>query len=352
MNLSIPREEQMRLTRRLAIAGAAASLIAGLAAPANAAPARPTDATPSLYALAALPGAMDDSQTAGSYFDGARMIVNVTNPVAAQRVQAAGAQARLVAHSMRELNAVKDLNPYVPGTAWWVDPVTNQVVVDVDESVTGDNLAKVSSAVAQANGLARIQPIDGTLSRLISGGNAIYGGSSRCSLGFNVRNGSGVYSFITAGHCTNIASQWYANSSHTTKLGDRTGTSFPTNDYGIVRYLSTFTSHPGTISNGQDITSAGNAFVGQSVRRTGSTTGTHSGSVTGLNATVTYSQGTVYQMIRTNVCAEPGDSGGPLYAGSVALGLTSGGSGNCTTGGTTFFQPVPEVLSRYGVSVY
>jgi hypothetical protein len=30
----------------------------------------------------------------------------------------------------------------------------------------------------------------------------------------------------------------------------------------------------------------------------------------------------------------------------------SGGSGNCTSGGTTFFQPVTEALSAYGVSVY
>jgi streptogrisin D len=36
----------------------------------------------------------------------------------------------------------------------------------------------------------------------------------------------------------------------------------------------------------------------------------------------------------------------------VALGLTSGGSGNCSSGGTTFFQPVTEPLSVYGVSVY
>ena len=57
-------------------------------------------------------------------------------------------------------------------------------------------------------------------------------------------------------------------------------------------------------------------------------------------------------MIRTTVCAEPGDSGGSLYGGTTALGLTSGGSGNCTTGGTTFFQPVTEPLSVYGVSVY
>ena len=57
-------------------------------------------------------------------------------------------------------------------------------------------------------------------------------------------------------------------------------------------------------------------------------------------------------MIRTNVCAEPGDSGGPLFSGSTAIGLTSGGSGDCTSGGTTFFQPVTAALSAYGVSVY
>lgn len=71
-----------------------------------------------------------------------------------------------------------------------------------------------------------------------------------------------------------------------------------------------------------------------------------------LNATVNYSQGSVYGLIRTNVCAEGGDSGCSLFAGNTALGLTSGGSGNCSTGGTTYFQPVKEALSVYGVSVY
>jgi S1-C subfamily serine protease len=77
------------------------------------------------------------------------------------------------------------------------------------------------------------------------------------------------------------------------------------------------------------------------------------GTVTALNVTVHYvGGGTVRQMIQTNVCAEPGDSGGPLYAGSIALGLTSGGSGNCQSGGTTFFQPVTEALGKYNVSVF
>lgn len=109
---------------------------------------------------------------------------------------------------------------------------------------------------------------------------------------------------------------------------------------------------PGTVGS-QDITSAVDPTLNMSVTRRGSTTGIHSGTVTGLNATVNYGGGDiVYGMIRTNVCAEPGDSGGPLYSGARAVGLTSGGSGNCSSGGTTFFQPVVEALSAYGVSVY
>ena len=98
---------------------------------------------------------------------------------------------------------------------------------------------------------------------------------------------------------------------------------------------------------------AGRAVVGTRVYRSGSTTGLHSGTVTGLNATVYYWSGeTVYGMIETNVCAEPGDSGGPLFRGNYGLGLLSGGSGDCSEGGDTYYQPVTEVTSRYGVSIY
>lgn len=33
-------------------------------------------------------------------------------------------------------------------------------------------------------------------------------------------------------------------------------------------------------------------------------------------------------------------------------GITSGGSGDCRSGGTTFYQPVTEAASAYGVTVY
>ncbi|KKK07778.1 S1 family peptidase [Micromonospora sp. HK10] len=233
----------------------------------------------------------------------------------------------------------------VDGLAWRVDAAANRVVVTADESVSAAELARLKKSAGAASGAIRVDRARGTFRPLLSAGNAIYGGGYRCSLGFNVVKG-GVYYFLTAGHCGNVANTWYTNSSQSTLIGPTVGSSFPGNDYALVRYDNAGLSHPGGYT-------AANAFVGEAVKRTGSTTGTHSGTVTALNVTVRYQgSGTVKGMIQTTVCAEPGDSGGALYDGTKALGITSGGSGDCKRGGTTFFQPVTEAASAYGVTVY
>ncbi|MGY5034563.1 S1 family peptidase [Streptomyces sp. 900116325] len=255
--------------------------------------------------------------------------------------------------SANQLTAASDavLGADIAGTAWNVDPATKTLRVTVDSTVSQAEIKQIKESAGANAGALRIERTSGTFNKLLSGGDAIYAPGWRCSLGFNVRSGS-TYYFLTAGHCTDGNPPWYTNSSNSTSIGPTVGSSFPTNDYGIVRYDNASVAHAGTVGS-QDITSAANATVGMSVTRRGSTTGIHSGTVTALNATVNYGGGDiVYGMIQTNVCAEPGDSGGPLYSGTRAIGLTSGGSGNCSSGGTTFFQPVTEALSAYGVSVY
>jgi streptogrisin D len=346
----------VRLTRsslrRVAITAVAAGLVVGTVLTPSLAQAGPM--LPSGLSAEALTAHLG-SRTAGTYLnDSGQLVVTVTDAATAKSVEAYGAVPKRVSRSAAQLDGISaDLysTARIVGTSWAVDPMTNQVVVTVDSSVTGANLEAVKSAVKRHGDGARIEYTSGTFSLTITGGDAIYTGGSRCSLGFNVRNSSGTSFFLTAGHCTNIGSTWYANSSRTTVLGTRAGSSFPGNDYGIVRYTNTTITKTGGVGS-QDITSAGTPSVNQTVFRRGSTTGTRSGRVTALNATVNYPQGTVTGMIRTTVCAQPGDSGGSLYAGTVAYGLTSGGSGNCTTGGTTFFQPVVEALNVYGVSVY
>ncbi|WP_435859986.1 S1 family peptidase [Streptomyces narbonensis] len=233
----------------------------------------------------------------------------------------------------------------VGGTAWYVDRASGRVVVTADSTVTDAGIAKIRAAAGADAGALRVQRTSGVFTPLLGAGDAIYGSGYRCSLGFNVRSGS-TYYFLTAGHCGNVVNTWYANSAQSTLIGATVGSSFPGNDYALVRYDNASLGHTGGFT-------AANAYVGESVKRSGSTTGTRSGTVTGLDATVRYSGGgTVRGMIQTNVCAEPGDSGGALYDGTKALGITSGGSGNCSTGGTTFYQPVPEALAKYKVSLY
>jgi S1-C subfamily serine protease len=239
------------------------------------------------------------------------------------------------------------------GTAWGVDTSANQVVVTVDSSVTGARLNSVRSAVRGLVGAARLEFATGTFSTLAAiGGDAIYGSKYRCSLGFNVRSGS-TYYFLTAGHCGKVEPRWWTSSNHSTLLGDTVSATFPGKDYALVKYAAGYAVDTTGSAGNVNIATANAAFVGESVTRDGSTTGIHSGTVTALNVTVHYQGGgTVRGMIQTTVCAEPGDSGGPLYDGTKAIGLTSGGSGNCRTGGTTFFQPVLAALQAYGVGVY
>jgi streptogrisin B len=239
------------------------------------------------------------------------------------------------------------------GTSWGVDTATDQVLVTVDSTVTGARLASVKATVQSLGSAARLEFTAGTFTTLaVIGGDAIYGSKYRCSLGFNVRSGS-TYYFLTAGHCGKAEPKWWTSASHSTFLGDTTGATFPGKDYAIVKYASSYAKDTKGLAGNVDIASAANAFVNESVARDGSTTGIHTGKVTALNVTVHYlGGGTVRGLVQTNVCAEPGDSGGPFYDGTKALGLTSGGSGDCKKGGTTFFQPVTAALSAYGVGVY
>ncbi|WP_344596801.1 S1 family peptidase [Streptomyces violaceusniger] len=238
------------------------------------------------------------------------------------------------------------------GTAWTVDERTGTLRVLVGSTVRGADLARIDRTAERFGGAVTVERLDGPLRTLLSGGDGIYSSTGvRCSAGVNVQSGA-TYYFVTAGHCTDGNATWYTGSGATTPVGPTTGTSFPGNDYGVVRYTNTAVPHPGTVGT-VDITGTATAHVGQQVCRRGGTTGVRCGVVTALNATINYGGGDiVYGLIQTNICAEPGDSGGPLYAGDKIVGILSGGSGDCTSGGTTYYQPIQEVLSAYGLTVY
>ncbi|MCP9210250.1 S1 family peptidase [Streptomyces sp. NEAU-Y11] len=301
---------------------------------------------------------------AGAYYDKDKqqVIVNVIgdgNDVDVE-VKKAGAVARSVNNSTADLkSAAKTLKTKatIPGTAWSVDPKTNEIRVTADRTVTGASWDKLESTVdSLGKGVATITKSKGQFKPFAEGGDAIFGGGSRCSLGFNVTTDSGAPGFITAGHC-GVAAQEWSDSQNGAPIGTVQDATFPGDgDFALVTYDDPNTEAPSTVNTGDgntvNIAKAADATVGQQVTRMGSTTGLNDGSVTGLDATVNYPEGTVSGLIQTDVCAEPGDSGGPLFSqDGSAIGLTSGGSGDCTSGGETFFQPVTTALTAVGATI-
>jgi len=343
-------------------AGIAALVAAGVTfQTANASEPSKTSAPETLSAVAAgklasTLGKNLGADAAGTYYDAKAksLVVNVLDQAAAKAVEAAGAKARVVENSLAELNAARTTltkDATIPGTSWSTDPVSNKVVVTADKTVSKAEWAKLSKVVDGLGAKAELKRSKGEFKPFIAGGDAISGSGGRCSLGFNVTKGGEAY-FLTAGHCTDAIKTWSDSSGK--QIGENADSQFPGNDFGLVKYTADV-DHPSEVDlyNGstQKITKAAEATVGEKVTRSGSTTQVHTGTVTGLNATVNYSEGTVSGLIQTDVCAEPGDSGGSLFDGESAIGLTSGGSGDCTSGGETFFQPVTEALSAEGASI-
>ncbi|MFD8545483.1 S1 family peptidase [Streptomyces sp. NPDC059649] len=294
---------------------------------------------------------------AGSYYDPDqhKLVVNVTTEEAAGKVRAAGAEARIVKHSLASLDAARATlkeHASIPGTSWAMDPKLNKVVVTADRTVRGEDLERLTSVAGSLGDRAVVQLSRDTLEPLIAGGDALWSSAARCSLGFNVTKDGQPY-FLTAGHCARAVPSWSATEGGPPIAVSESG-SFPGDDFGLARYTAA-EPHPSEVDlysgGAQHIVRAADPIVGQKVRRSGSTTHVHDGEVTALNVTANYHEGTVEGLIQTSICAESGDSGGPLFEGDTALGLTSGGRGACASGGVSMYQPVTEALAKTGSQV-
>jgi streptogrisin D len=299
------------------------------------------------------------SRTAGSWIgaDG-RPVVAVTDAEAADEVRRAGARAEVKRYSMRELrSATETLSeaPRVAGTAWAVDYASNKVMVQADTTVSAADWSRMTDVAERAGGSVHMERTQGSFTTRLNGAAPMFNGIGRCSVGFNVTNGQDNF-LLTAGHCGPVGTTWFQDAGGAEPFGTTVAASFPGDDFSLVRYQDRDSfDGTGVVSIGGDqavrIVGAADPVVGQQVFRSGSTTGLRTGRVTALNATVNYREGTVTGLIQTTVCAEPGDSGGPLLAQGLALGVTSGGSGDCTEGGTTFFQPTTTALAALGVNI-
>ncbi|GAA3508483.1 hypothetical protein FHR32_002332 [Streptosporangium album] len=295
----------------------------------------------------------------GSWFAGdlaQSLVVATTSQEDVPRIVALGARAEVVSRSLAQLNdTAKEVNAALSahpnGRVRYIDVKINKVVILSETPAATESVIEAAElnpvAVLVVSSNERPQPLFDLV-----GGDAYYiGDTERCSIGFSVTKGT-QNGFVSAGHCG--------------KAGDTTAgvnqvaqgvfqaSIFPGNDFSWVAVNGNWTPKP-SVKNGTGgtVNVAGStvAIEGASVCRSGSTTGWHCGTIQQQNTSVTYPQGTISGLTRTNVCAEPGDSGGSFISVDQAQGVTSGGSGDCTSGGTTYFQPVGPILTTYGLTL-
>ncbi|MCE7081643.1 S1 family peptidase [Streptomyces sp. ST2-7A] len=285
------------------------------------------------------------------------LVVATSDSAEAAEIRAAGAEAKVVEHSLAELESVKELldeaaevNPTDNAPLWYVDVPTNKVVVHASDTTAAADWAEANGVDASALEIVESDEQPQTFYDLI-GGDAYYIGSGRCSVGFSVRRGT-TPGFVTAGHCGRVGNA--TTGYNRVSQGTFQGSVFPSRDMAWVSVNSNWipTSWVRTSNTtGVRVTGSTQQPVGSSICRSGSTTGWRCGTIQQHNTSVTYPQGTVSGLTRTSACAEPGDSGGSFISGSQAQGVTSGGSGNCRTGGTTYHQPVNPMLSQWGLTL-
>ncbi|WP_406675233.1 S1 family peptidase [Nonomuraea sp. N2-4H] len=288
--------------------------------------------------------------------DDGTLVAATTDAARVPAIAKAGARADVVTRPLAALDAAKarlDAAARAAGPdvhAWYVDVAANDVVIlaaDPAEAAAFVEAAGVdASAVRVEPSAARPVPYAG-----IRGGDGfMVEGKGRCIVGFTARQGT-TDGFLTAGHCGEPGD--IATTTDGTPIGVFAYSSGSGYDYAWVTLYPGWTPRGAVAAGGTEqlIRGATPAPVGASVCRAAPGAGWHCGIIQQRNVTVNFPEGVITGLVRTNVCSEPGMSGAPFVSGDQAQGVTVGGSGNCASGGTTFFQPVAEALSALGLTL-
>jgi len=245
----------------------------------------------------------------------------------------------------------------------YVDVMTNSVVI----KATPDGLDSAINfaALSQTDiGKIRIETAEGKATALanIYGGREYVSGGGLCSIGFPVRvRNSSTRGFVTAGHCGPQGTTVNVDGAN---IGSVQRANFPGDDMAWANNRSSDSQFPfvnfyngGSVLDYR-IRGSQVAAIGAVVCRSGRTTGLRCGNIQSRNASANYGTGPVFGLTQSTACAGQGDSGGSwVAAGGQAQGVTSGGilpggNNNCSQSTpTTWFQPVNEILNRYGLQL-
>ena len=271
---------------------------------------------------------------------------------------AAGADPVALATDVKER---LDRAPAPPAAviAWYVDESTGQVVVEADPAALPPAADFVkASGVAAAAVRVEASTERPVLQYNLRGGDGWGTGlSDGCSIGFSVSRitAPDVRGFVTAGHCGTAGRSTFANvDGARIPQGVIRGSTFPGRDHAWVEVNEDWTPLPLVNQYGSGntiVTGWREAPVGGQVCRSGIATQLRCGTIQTKDVTVNFSAGPVTGLTRTNACAANGDSGGPYLTGQQAQGIHVASSGNCTSGGRAYFQPLVPILATYNLRV-
>jgi hypothetical protein len=325
---------------------------------------------PRLNELAdALVGRLRDRQ-AGTWIDQASgdLVVNVLDAPSAATVRAAGAHAHLVRHSFAELKGiVTELGQaHLPaGTSWGIDPEADAVVVELPAGRQFSPAKNYGDTVILKQGNASTQTLSSSPQATTDDKVDLYGGLTinmgringpRCTAAFLARDPAGqTPSFnylLTAGHCGSTNTNVYRGN---TTIGYVSHSAFGPDDYASIALTRGDVWQPQpwayTRSGPQPVNGG---YTPLSIRQTvcmrGARTDYNCGQILAFNQTFTDGTHTVTGLVKTSLCAIPGDSGAPVMVpngnGVLGVGIVSSGSttstGQCQN--VTYYEPLGKAL--------
>jgi streptogrisin D len=186
-------------------------------------------------------------------------------------------------------------------------------------------------------------PASATAGPSIAGGDQLTrSGGFRCTLSFNLS----ARKVLTGARCGPVGTRWNVGA---TSVGVISSV-LAGKDAAILTIDNPAVVQLGAVRFGsvlKPLTGAARAHVGQVVTFHSATSGTGTGTVTGINQTVVFADGTLTGLDRISSCAAAGTGAAPVIAGSTALSHLTGGSG-CTA----YATPVVPILTATGLGLY
>lgn len=307
-------------------------------------------------------GLADDVGNRTEALRAARRLLSVPGALRAVVVPRSRAELSEVRRRLEQDAALGRLPVEVLGT--YVDEPANRVVVNVPASTEPDAIARLQtefpSTAVEAIGTMTDDAIptvkaDLTCVTVPTACNPLRGGASvgACTIGFVAKNSAGTRRVITAGHCSNTNSNHNGTAIGTLVL-EKYGGSVDAQTFSInAGWESRNWVINGAASQKYAITSVStvtNLATGTALCRYGVTSGLSCGKVKNGNWSGTFAGVSGWtNMLLTDNCAQPGDSGGPYYADNRAYSVHKGTStnifGGCSWAISSYVANVQSALA-------